>query len=175
MFSKRPLALVIGLALLSLELGVAGPASGALIGQPANSPFQAIYGSPGTNKLAIPVGGGLGRNFGFGENMLFEASTEKKIGKNFEITLGEKEKEKEKSTSEDVYIGGTLQSNKTGENNPLGFAIQFADFQDSTFGVKNPQSTTLIQTIGRGSRTSAHRERLNAMWIRVSKSVQDPT
>jgi hypothetical protein len=126
-------ALVAGVTFLAVGLGVAGSASGALLGQPANTPFQAIYGSPATNGLAIPVGGGLGRSFGFGENMLFEASTEKKIGKNIEINHMEKS-----GYGEDDYIGGTLQSNKTGENNPLGFSIQFADFQDTTFGGKGP-------------------------------------
>jgi hypothetical protein len=133
MFRRHLPALAGGLTLLAVGLGVAGSASGALMGQPANTPFLAIYGSPGANGLAIPVGGGLARNFGFGENMLFEASTEKKIGKNIEINHIEKT-----GYGEDDYIGGTLQSNKTGENNPLGFAIQFADFQDTTFGTKGP-------------------------------------
>lgn len=131
---RRPLPVLAGgLASLALGFGVVGSASAALLGQPANTPFQAIYGNPGTNAAAIPVGGGLGRNFGFGENMLFEASTEKKIGKNIQINHLEKE-----GNGEDDYIGGTLQSNKTGENNPLGFAIQFADFQDTNFGSKGP-------------------------------------
>jgi hypothetical protein len=121
-------ALAVGVALFGLAAVVVGNASAAMIGQPSNLAFQAIYGAPNFNS-AEPVGGGLARSFGFGENMLFEASTEKKIGKNIEVTHEEKTEK-----SEDTYLGGTLQSNKTGENHPLGIAFQFADFQDSSFG-----------------------------------------
>jgi hypothetical protein len=127
--AKRYLsALAVGAALFGLAAGVAGSASAATIGQPSNLAFQAIYGAPNFNG-SEPVGGGLARNFGFGENMLFEASTVKKIGKNIEVTHEEK-----KGVSEDTYLAGTLQSNKTGVNNPLGIAFQFADFQNSSFG-----------------------------------------
>lgn len=115
-------------AVAAVALGSAGAALAATIGQPANPAFLAIYGSPTINGRE-PVGGGLARNFGFGENMLFEASTAKGIGRNVEINHEEK-----KSESEDDYFGFTLQSNKTGENNPLGLTTQFVDFQDTTFG-----------------------------------------
>ena len=73
-------------ALAACALGqlVAGSASAALLGQPGNTPFIAVYGSPGANAAAtLPAGGGIGRNFGVGENMLFRANTAAGIGKNF--------------------------------------------------------------------------------------------
>jgi hypothetical protein len=97
----------------------AGSASAATIGTTTNT-FQAIYGAPIINAKP-PIGGGLARSFGFGENMLFVGSTK----------IFHEEKE---VNSEEVFIGATLQSNETGENNPLALTIQFADFQDSTFG-----------------------------------------
>ena len=124
---KHLAALAAGLSLVGLG-PAASMASAATIGQPPSTAFLAIYGSPSVNGKE-PVGGGLARNFGFGENMLFEASTVKGVGKNIEINHEEKT-----SQSEDDYLGGTLQSNRTGVNNPLGVAVQFVDFQDSTFG-----------------------------------------
>ncbi|HWY90391.1 MAG TPA: hypothetical protein VNY31_06935 [Solirubrobacteraceae bacterium] len=104
-----------------------GSASGALM-KAGTSNLLAIYGNPGANGAEIPVGGGLGRNFGFGENMLFEASsiTTPAIGKNLKIKLAGKTAEARES-----FVGGTLLSNKTGEGNALSFAVQFADFQDN--------------------------------------------
>jgi hypothetical protein len=127
--SRRYLsAFAIAAALFVLVAVATGSASAATIGQPANLAFQAIYGAPNFNG-AEPVGGGLARSFGFGENMLFEASTEMKIGKSIEVTYEEKT-----GKAEETYLGGTLQSNKTGENHPLAIAFQFADFQDSSLG-----------------------------------------
>ena len=93
--------------------------------------FQAIYGKPATNSAVVPVGGGLGRNFGFGANLLFEACTNctTPVGENLSVTLATTVAEAKES-----FLGGTLLSNKTGGNNPLGLAIQFVDFQDNTLG-----------------------------------------
>jgi hypothetical protein len=95
------------------------------------TPFLAIYGNPGTNGASVPVGGGLGRNFGFGENMLFRAcgGCSPAVGVNLAITLGTTTAE-----AHDSYVGGRLMSNQTGENNPLSFKIEFVDFQDSLLG-----------------------------------------
>jgi hypothetical protein len=125
---RGPIRIAVLTALAVCGFGaLAGQASAALLGQPGNTPFQAIYGNPGTNGAAtLPVGGGLGRNFGFGENMLFRANTTVGVGKNLAIKLGGV-----KIEATDSYIGGTLMSNKTGENNPLSFAVQFVDFQNS--------------------------------------------
>jgi hypothetical protein len=91
----------------------------------------AIYGSPGTNGTAVPVGGGLGRNFGFGKNMLFQACAgcTVAVGENFSITVGAVVAE-----AKDAYLGGTLMANKTGTNNPLSFRIEFVDLQDDLLG-----------------------------------------
>jgi hypothetical protein len=107
-----------------------GSASAATIEDEATA-MLAIYGSPGTNGAGVPVGGGLGRNFGFGKNMLFQAcegcTHVPAIGKNLKIELPGPEVWEVK----DSHIGGRLMSNKTGANNPLSFKIEFADFQDS--------------------------------------------
>lgn len=112
-----------------------GSASGAVLEQGGSS-FRAIYGFP-PGSATEPIGGGVGRNFGFGENMLFQACTlcSPVVGKNLDIELEGKVLE-----SADAYIGGTLMSNTTGEStigtekveNPLSFEIQFADFQHNT-------------------------------------------
>jgi hypothetical protein len=105
-----------------------GQASAATI-EDESTPLLAIYGNPGTNKEAIPVGGGLGRNFGFGKNMLFEAcaTCTTPVGENLKIEFAGPIV----SEAKESFIGGTLMSNKTGANNPLSFAIQFVDFQDN--------------------------------------------
>jgi hypothetical protein len=111
-------------------------ASAAVIETSTNK-FQAIYGNPGVNSETLPVGGGLGRNFGFGENMLFEANATlpRKV---FSITVAT-EPETDWSVA-DTHIAGTLMSDKTGENNPLAFAIQFVDFQDLQIGTTSVPS-----------------------------------
>ncbi len=121
------------IAALALASTFVGQASAALMGRVGNTPFLAIYGSPGSNGAAtLPVGGGLGRNFGFGENMLFRAGNGS--GKPLSITLAGTV-----LRARDTFLGGTLMSNKTGANNPLSFAIQFVDFQDSFAGTaKDP-------------------------------------
>jgi hypothetical protein len=114
--------LIAALAVCAFAALTVGSASAALLGQAANTSFLAIYGNPGSNGLTVvPVGGGLGRNFGFGENMLFKSNKAK-----FEIGTA-----KAKAESKEAFIGGTLMSNKTGVNNPLSFTVQFADFQFS--------------------------------------------
>jgi hypothetical protein len=110
-------------------------ASAATIEDEATA-MLAIYGSPGTNGTALPVGGGLGRNFGFGKNMLFQACSgcTPAVGVNLDITLNGSVSE-----AKDSYIGGRLMSNKSGVNNPLSFKIEFVDFQDNlTGGVATP-------------------------------------
>jgi hypothetical protein len=120
-------ALPAALAACALGQLVAGSASAAVLGQLGNTPFIAIYGNPDTNGTAtLPAGGGLGRNFGVGENMLFRANTTAGSGKNIAIKLGGIQVE-----STDTYIGAMLMSNKTDKDNPLGFAIQFVDFQNT--------------------------------------------
>jgi hypothetical protein len=112
-------------AALAVGLAGAGQASAAMLEQGAVG-LLAIYGTPGSNGNTLPVGGGLGRNFGFGPNFMFRASTTNKPGKNFKIKIGSLTAE-----ARDSFIGGTWMSNKTGGNNPLSFTVQFVDLQDS--------------------------------------------
>jgi len=102
----------------------------------AKAALLAVYGNPPERAVAgEPIGGGLGRNFGFGENMLFEANTAEAIGKNLTITIGGGALE-----ANETFVGGTLTSNKTPEitvgevkhQSPVSFAIEFIDFQDAT-------------------------------------------
>jgi len=131
--------LVAALAICAFAALTVGQASAANMKIVAKTPgFLAIYGNPGTNGETVPVGGGLGRNFGFGENMLFEANTTKEIGKNLKIEL----EGGTTAEAKESFLGGTLMSNKTGENNPLSFAIQFADFQNNLVsGAATPSYT----------------------------------
>ncbi|MGH2904967.1 MAG: hypothetical protein ACRDK7_15495 [Solirubrobacteraceae bacterium] len=124
--SRKILAVTVVSALASLmAFGAVQASAATLKNETSAKALLAIYGNPGSNgEGVVPVGGGLGRNFGFGENMLFRANTTAEIGKNLAITLGGKVAE-----ARDSYIGGTLMSNKTGEGNPLSFVIQFSDFQ----------------------------------------------
>jgi hypothetical protein len=130
---RGPIRSVLLAALAACAFGVltVGSASAATMEDEATA-MLAIYGNPGSNGAAIPVGGGLGRNFGFGKNMLFQAceGCTTAIGKNLKITL--ENATKTVSEAKDSYIGGTLMSNKTGANNPLSFTIDFADFQFNT-------------------------------------------
>ncbi len=100
----------------------------------------AIYGFPPETEENVlkekAIGGGLARNFGFGTNMLFQAAT-KVVGENIFMVVEEKlEKESTelKIESCDTFLGGTLMSNKTGENQPLGLGIEFADIQCDKLG-----------------------------------------
>lgn len=115
-----------GVALAALTAcavaALAGQASAATLGQPANLSFLAIYGNP---PATSPVGSGLGRNFGFGENMLFQAGNG--VGAKLELELVGGAK----AQATESFIGGTLMSNKTGKDNPLSFTVQFVDFQDN--------------------------------------------
>ena len=123
----RGLLLAASLAVSVLGASV-GSASGAVI-EAETKAFQAIYGAPPETSGKVAIGGGLGRNFGFGENMLFRACAgcTPAVGKNLAITLGTAKVE-----AKDSYVGGTLMSDKSGVNNPLSFAVQFADFQNNT-------------------------------------------
>jgi hypothetical protein len=132
----RSIATLLGL-LAMLAVGwvtpVASHAASEVLGAEASEklvPFLAVYGSPGTNGEAVPVGGGLGRNFGFGENMMFQASTSAKIGENIVFELSEAAAGV-KAEIRDSYIGSTLMSNNASEHSSVGLAIQFADFQGS--------------------------------------------
>lgn len=111
----------------------ASQASAAKLQEGTTNSLLAVYGSPPTT---VPTGGGLARNFGFGANLLFQATTTSPEAA-LEITLSGVV-----AKSEDAFIGGTLQSNTTGANNPLGVAIQFVDFQKSTVGGTATQSFT---------------------------------
>ncbi len=143
MTRKYLFALAAACALLALGIGSVGQASAAEIrDEGVKAPLLAIYGEPAAN-AAQPIGGGLGRNFGFGENILFEACSSaaticsRKTGENLSLTVGGVP-----LVAGDTYVGGTLQSNKTPEferggvkhESPLGFTLQFSDFQDSTAG-----------------------------------------
>ena len=127
-------ALVSLLAACGLAAGMASQASAANlkeVGVSEPTGFQAIYGTPGTNGATVPVGGGLGRNFGFGASVLFEACTNcaTPVGKNLSVTFATNVAQASES-----FLGGTLMSNKTGANNPLGLTIHFVDLQDWTLG-----------------------------------------
>jgi hypothetical protein len=131
--------LLAALAACAFGALVAGSAAGATLKEHgATEGFLAIYGKPGSNgATTIPVGGGLGRNFGFGENMLFRACETcvaavggPPVGKTLSITLNNAAKTKEEA--KDSFIGGTLMSNTTGADKPLSFAVQFTDFQNGT-------------------------------------------
>jgi hypothetical protein len=119
---------------LSIFTALPGQPSAATIKSTANPAFLAIYGYPGasanslTNRSSVPVGGGLGRNLGFGENMVFRSKTKGSPNPFIEFEDGIV------SEFRDTYLGGTLMSNKTGKNNPLSFTVQFADFQNSVIG-----------------------------------------
>jgi hypothetical protein len=124
---------IVGLAALAVCAFAAftvSQASAALMGRAGNTPFLAIYGNP---PAAGPVGGGLALNFGFGENMLFEADTGV-LGKNLKLELEAGGVKVAEAESKEAFIGGTLMSNKTGANLPLGFAVQFVDFQRNFTG-----------------------------------------
>jgi hypothetical protein len=134
MLKKRLASLAVAsLTLMALGLASVGQASASTI-ETGGTAFRAIYGFP-PGSATEPIGGGVGRNYGFGENMLFEACTSCGVGTNLDITLEGKVLE-----SAEGYIGGTLMSNTTGEStigtekveNPLSFAIQFADLQHNT-------------------------------------------
>jgi hypothetical protein len=126
--------LLAALAVCAFAALTVGQASGAVMRiKGSTSGFVAIYGSPGSNTTTLPVGGGLGRNFGFGENMLFEAGPTSPE-ENVEITLLGKV-----AKSEEAFFGGTLMSNKSGKGNPVSFSIQFSDFQKNTLaGTADP-------------------------------------
>ncbi|MGA2452171.1 MAG: hypothetical protein ABSG93_01520 [Solirubrobacteraceae bacterium] len=128
--------LLAALAVCAFAALTVGQASAATLKETVSgTAFQAIYGSPAYS-ATLPIGGGLGKNFGFGANMLFEADTFTKIGENLDIEL----EGKIKAEASESFIGGTLSSNKTGENLPLSFVVQFCDFQDNTVSGTATQS-----------------------------------
>jgi hypothetical protein len=121
--------LVAALAVCAYAALPVGSASAATIEKTVGvtkTPFQAIYGNP---PAGTPVGGGLGRNFGFGENMLFQAGNGVGVKLAMELDNGTQWR------ARDSFIGGTLMSNKTPENDPLSFSIQFVDLQLSILRV----------------------------------------
>lgn len=125
---RGPLRITVLTAIAACAAGVlfAGQALGATMAGSVST-FEAIYGNP-PGSATLPIGGGLGMNFGFGENMLFEAKEGVTNEEKLSITLPGPVV----STATDSLIGGTLMSNKTGANTPLSFGIQFADFQNNT-------------------------------------------
>jgi hypothetical protein len=138
--------LLAALAVCAFAALTVGQASAARIAdEPGEVSLLAIYGYPGASTTSPAVekaiGGGLGRNFGFGKNMLFRANhTVLPLTENIAIKIGGAEAE-----AKDSDIGGTLMSNNTGINNPLSFAIQFVDFQNSSvvgFGAVGSYSDT---------------------------------
>jgi hypothetical protein len=120
--------LLAAVAACALSALTVGSASAATIKAGTNN-LLAIYGNPGTNGASVPVGGGLGRNFGFGENMVFQAGNG--VGTALSITLLTKI-----AKAEESLIGGTLMSNQSGEGNALSFTIQSVDFQDNNLGAE---------------------------------------
>jgi hypothetical protein len=92
--------------------------------------FVAIYGfrnvSP-VEEAERPIGNGLGRNFGFGESLLFQAGNG--VGTPITITLNGTELK-----TRDTMIGFQLESNHTGAGSPFGMATEFVDMQDGFTG-----------------------------------------
>jgi hypothetical protein len=129
---RRYLPALVGAYMALAVLGV-GQASAATLETVPTVAFQAIYGNPPSGG---PIGLGLGRNFGFGANLLFHIATKAKTGPEIITQFNTVS-----FTANDAYVGGTLMSNGTGANNPLGLTIQFADF-DNVFqtveGAKEP-------------------------------------
>lgn len=121
--------LVAALVVCPLIALTVGQASAATLKESGGSAFLAVYGNPGANGATGPVGGGLARNFGFAENLLFQACSACTIavGEDVSLTIGGTANE-----VQDTEVGASLTSNKTGEGNPLSAAIQFIDFQDGT-------------------------------------------
>ena len=128
-------ALLASLAVVICSVGAATQASAATLEDTtAKSVLLAVYGNP---PATVPVGGGLGRNFGFGENLLFEAceTCTTPIGKNLGIKIGTEALE-----AKQTFVGTTLLSNTTGESeiektkveNPVSLAVEFIDFQDAS-------------------------------------------
>jgi len=127
-------ALLLPVLAVAAVVMVTGAAQAATLKEHEGEVFLAIYGYPGESSTSPaeerPIGGGLGRNFGFGENMLFRANHAALAEtENLAITIGGTVLE-----AKDSYLGGTLMSNTTGANNPLSFTIDFSDFQDSFAG-----------------------------------------
>jgi hypothetical protein len=106
--------------------GTSQSASAATLSRAAEESFLAIYANPGAAGNTAPVGGGEARSFGYGENMMFEASSQKGIGESLVIDIASRFED-----IEDTIFGATLQSNKTGTGVPLGLAFQFVDGQDA--------------------------------------------
>lgn len=129
--------LLAALAACALAATTAVQASAAVV-EAGTTAVLAIYGNPGNNGAAVPVGGGLGRNFGFGTNMLFQADHNVlALEEDFHFNISG-----EIIEVGDTYIGGTLMSNTTGSStigtetveNPVSFTIQFVDFQEGKVG-----------------------------------------
>jgi hypothetical protein len=120
---RKLLPAIVGSYVALAALGACQASAATLETQTPTVAFQAIYGNPPTGG---PIGLGLGRNFGFGANLLFQADTKANIGSDITTEFGGSIT----FIASDAYIGGTLMSNKTGTNIPLGLTIQFADFDN---------------------------------------------
>jgi hypothetical protein len=133
MSRKIVISLCAALAVFAFGTMTVEQASGAtmkITGRSFKEGFLAIYGFPSAAvpKAEEPVGGGLGLNFGFGQNMLFKAGGGYNPSEPLSFTLKTSGLE---TKACDSWIGGTLMSNHTGKNAPLSFGIEFADFQCS--------------------------------------------
>jgi hypothetical protein len=98
-----------------------------------STPMLAIYGNPPAG--VPPIGFGLARNFGFGSNLLLQADATVAPRKVISTTIGGLV-----WTSEVAAFGGTLQSGKTGANNPLSLTLEFVDLQKNSFAGIGPVS-----------------------------------
>lgn len=157
MSRKVLFSLCAALAVFAFGTMTVGQASGATLkiaGTNFKEGFLAVYGFPsqvnvpaGSEQTERPIGGGLGRNFGFGQNLLFKAGGGYIGTKPLKIEL---EGTGVKSEACDSFIGGTLTSNHTGKNNPLSISIQFSDFQCNKVG---------------GVKTSAFSDTSDRPWI----------
>jgi hypothetical protein len=132
---RGPTRAIVALALAAcavMALAATQASAATLEDTTITTPLLAVYGNPGFGgATAVPVGGGLARNFGFGANMLFQADNAAlSASENFHITLGG-----ELLEVGDMYIGATVTSNTTGTENPLGMEIEFVDPQESKLGV----------------------------------------
>jgi hypothetical protein len=139
MRSRIRIALAIcvsSIAACAFGLLAAGQAFAATL-ESGTTALLAIYGNPSVSEEAgKPIGGGLAMNFGFGENMLFQADHAVNANEtNVSITVGGLV-----SSASDSYVGATLMGNKTGENKPLDFVTQFVDFQENKVGTVSTEA-----------------------------------
>jgi hypothetical protein len=150
MYRKFSCGFVAGVSTFLLGLMVVGGASGATLKLAAEKgaahAFVAIYGFPAVHDEAErPVGGGLGRDFSFGETMVFQAGNG--VGSLLSMTIN-----KEVLKARDASISLQLASNHTGANVALGFQVTSADLQDTFLGAAHEPiyaDTTDVPWIGK--------------------------